>query len=74
MMDLFWLAIVALVIAALYARYWYHRPSNMPQILVASYAYQTIEFLYDTRPAGTDDIQRYEISETTILKPLPQRS
>lgn len=69
MAGLYWL--IALLISAsagLYARYWYHRPSEMPAVLTASLSYQTLEYLdwYARRHAEEDpddfDIPRDEIA------------
>lgn len=63
-----WLVILAAIVTGLYARWWYYRPSDMPKILVVSYAYQTLEYLYDATPAGNDSPGDNVISEH-MLKP-----
>lgn len=70
MTGLYWL--IALIIVAaigLYARSWYYHASDMPNIMIASYAYQTLEYMeYHAKREG-EDPERYEIHKNGILVP-----
>jgi hypothetical protein len=69
MTILTWLVILVIIAAGFYARWWQRRPSDMPEILVASYAYQTLEFLQDAALVGKDAPGENRISESDTLKP-----
>jgi len=43
----YWLVSLLIIVTAIgaYVRSWYYRPSGMPEILTASYSYQTLEYM-----------------------------
>ncbi len=73
--GLYWL-ISLLVVAgaiALYARYWYYRPSGMPEALIASYSYQALGYIdFYARRQGQDPTE-YEINMYRVVEYLKSR-
>jgi hypothetical protein len=71
-MSTIWLIVLILAAAAVwfYARRWISRPSGMPEMLTASYSYQTLEFMnyYAGRDGG--DPEKYEINIHIIQRQM----
>ncbi len=73
--DLYWLASLAVIAGAIwaYARYWYYRPSGMPEILTASYSYQTLEYMDWYARHKAEDPDEYEIPTYRIASYIAGR-
>jgi hypothetical protein len=72
--GLYWLIALLIIAAGAYAaHYWYHRPSGMPEILLVSYSYQTLEYMDHYARRIGEDPGEYDISIHTIAFYMKRR-
>ena len=75
MAGIYWLISLLIIAgAAAYARNWYYRPSEMPEVLTASLSYQTLEYMdwYAQRHKG-EDSEECDISSGLIVSQIKGR-
>jgi hypothetical protein len=68
--GIYWLVLLLVVsVTGIYGRYWYRRPSGMPEMLTASYSYQTLQRMNAEARRKGEDLENCDIHLDSVIVP-----